>query len=174
MKKRRHDRIFDWALALLVACSACSVTTTTVVYSGIPPAALATTFCDANGRVRSAIDAALLQRTDSGLFADGILLEVLVHEEVHRAQYAMRPKDGPNGCPRPFTWPELLDAEIEAYCVSFEVAVARGDRPAAVAAGYAQILRRQFGFVFGFAVEAQVDQRWRAKCPARTLVWDTP
>lgn len=171
-KQRRHDRIFDWALALLVACSACSTNVIVQKRSGLPPNALATTFCDERGRVRSVIDAELFERTDSGYVAHPVVVEILVHEAVHRAQAAARPKDGPNGCPRPYTWLELLDAEIEAYCASFEVAVARGDRPEVIGRGYAQILS-EFGPVLGgVAVEAQINARWHAKCPGRALVWN--
>lgn len=123
---------------------------------GIPSWAVAVTYCDqATGLVRTVIDAEVLDQSNRD--------EVLVHERVHREQFARRPGVGPHGCPAPFTIFELLDVEVEAYCVSFDIAVKAGTPPAEVGNRYRSILRFQFDELP--EVRALVDAAWEHGCP---------
>lgn len=75
-----------------------------------PPRAIAATYC-LGDRVSTWINVVILD-TDS-------LKEILIHETVHRRQ-ALDTVTAVGRCPRAHTQVDLLLAEIEAFCVSFD------------------------------------------------------
>lgn len=135
------------SLLALLACSP-----VVKLYYGLSPDAIATTYCDETGVVRSVMDMNVIGSDEQA--------EVEAHEAVHRAQARLRPHDGAHGCPRPYTMVELAVAEVEAYCVSFDVAVARGASPDEVRASYSGRLHRQFGSHF----HRLIQQLWSDTC----------
>ena len=162
-------------IAFVLAASTClGCTTRLVSYRGIAPFAAASTFCDRAGRIRSLIDAEIFTvRPDGSVGSSQPLAPMLAHEAVHRKQMeALRP--APGVCPRDPTWFELVDAEVEAYCVEYGVWLQLGADPGILSRGFSQSFRTQFRDVFGENVQQMVASRWASKCPGYSLVWDAP
>lgn len=70
---------------------------------------------------------------------------------------------GEGGCPRPYTIPELILDEVDAYCVSFDVAVSRGVPADSVRLAYLANMTRQFADHLGPHTVPVIIDAW-ARC----------
>jgi hypothetical protein len=116
------------------------------------PGSLAETYC-LGGRITSVMNMELLG-TDS-------LLEISVHEAVHRVQME-RNRLGPGQCPPPLTTVQLLKDEVEAYCASRPFRIAQGFTKEEVDLNYLSRLQNQLGRVFP---EYTIASTYTASCP---------
>lgn len=159
-------------LALLASsCWGCAGGFIQAPRAGLDADAIATTFCDDSGQVRTAIDASLFQILPDGtVAAPSALQEVLVHEQVHRAQLEGRRVQAGH-CPPPMTWEQLLQDEVQAYCVSFDYALKREVPAERVGAIYAKDLEGQFHQAYPDA-RSVISARWQLLCPQHALVWE--
>lgn len=98
--------------------------------TALPPGTIAITTC-LGGHIQTAVDAEIIG-TDS-------LQEILVHEAKHREQA----KRYAPGCPLYTPW-RLLTDEVEAYCASRPLRMARGWTELQVDINYLARLRSQF------------------------------
>ena len=131
----------------------------TIVSLGLPPGALAMTWCEF-GVPRTAIDATLV--------GGPLETEVMVHEAYHRRQFRRRQAQAhlpPDVCPPRMTTDQLLHEEIEAYCASLPFRVKRGETPEEARGHYAAMLVNQF---YGRVMPANVVAEWLRGCPATT------
>lgn len=118
---------------------------------GLPPGTIAMTYCRPGGRIWSEIDTTGLAGAD--------LVEVYVHEAIHRYQMAATAPS----CPTYRASPGLLLAhEIAAYCAGRPIQVLAGLDVASVDEDYISRLQWQFGSKVAPVVVAALYRTW---CP---------